>query len=46
MTGTVEIRNVVKRFGKVEAVRDVSFDLARKARRWRSSATTAPARPR
>jgi Cu-processing system ATP-binding protein len=27
MTGTVEIRNVVKRFGKVEAVRDVSFSL-------------------
>ena len=27
MTGTVEIRNVVKRFGKVEAVRDVSFEL-------------------
>ncbi|WP_445500695.1 ATP-binding cassette domain-containing protein [Microvirga sp. G4-2] len=27
MTGTVEIRNVVKRFGKVEAVRDVSFTL-------------------
>jgi Cu-processing system ATP-binding protein len=27
MTGTVEIRNVVKRFGKVEAVRDVSFNL-------------------
>jgi Cu-processing system ATP-binding protein len=27
MTGTVEIRNVVKRFGKVEAVRDVSFAL-------------------
>ena len=24
---TVEIRNVVKRFGKVEAVRDVSFSL-------------------
>ena len=45
MTETVEIRNVVKRFGKVEAVRDVSFSL-RKARPWRSSATTAPARPR
>jgi len=27
MTGTVEIRNLVKRFGKVEAVRDVSFSL-------------------
>jgi Cu-processing system ATP-binding protein len=27
MTGTIEIRNVVKRFGKVEAVRDVSFSL-------------------
>lgn len=27
MTGTVDIRNVVKRFGKVEAVRDVSFSL-------------------
>jgi Cu-processing system ATP-binding protein len=27
MTGTVAIRGVVKRFGKVEAVRDVSFDL-------------------
>ena len=27
MTGTVEIRNVVKRFGKVEAVRDASFEL-------------------
>jgi Cu-processing system ATP-binding protein len=27
MSGTVEIRNVVKRFGKVEAVRDVSFTL-------------------
>lgn len=27
MTATVEIRNVVKRFGKVEAVRDVSFQL-------------------
>ena len=27
MTATVEIRNVVKRYGKVEAVRDVSFDL-------------------
>ena len=27
MTGTVEIKNVVKRFGKVEAVRDVSFTL-------------------
>lgn len=27
MTWTVEIRNVVKRFGKVEAVRDVSLDL-------------------
>ncbi|MBJ6125596.1 ABC transporter ATP-binding protein [Microvirga splendida] len=27
MTGTVEIRDVVKRFGKVEAVRDVSFSL-------------------
>lgn len=27
MSGTVEIRNVVKRFGKVEAVRDVSFAL-------------------
>jgi Cu-processing system ATP-binding protein len=27
MTSTVEIRNVVKRFGKVEAVRDVSFSL-------------------
>ena len=27
MTGTVEICNVVKRFGKVEAVRDVSFEL-------------------
>jgi Cu-processing system ATP-binding protein len=27
MTGTVNIRNVVKRFGKVEAVRDVSFEL-------------------
>jgi Cu-processing system ATP-binding protein len=27
MTGTVEIRNVVKCFGKVEAVRDVSFSL-------------------
>jgi Cu-processing system ATP-binding protein len=27
MTGTVEIRKVVKRFGKVEAVRDVSFSL-------------------
>lgn len=27
MTGTVEIQNVVKRFGKVEAVRDVSFSL-------------------
>ena len=46
MTGTVEIRNVVKRFGKVEAVRDVSLQPCRKARRWRSSATTAPARPR
>ena len=45
MTGTVELRNVVKRYGKVEAVRDVSFDLP-KARWWRSSATTAPARPR
>ncbi len=28
MTGTVEIRNVVKRFGKVEAARDVSFMLS------------------
>jgi len=27
MSRTVEIHNVVKRFGKVEAVRDVSFDL-------------------
>ena len=27
MTGTVEIKDVVKRFGKVEAVRDVSFSL-------------------
>ena len=27
MTGTVKILNVVKRFGQVEAVRDVSFDL-------------------
>lgn len=27
MTGTVEIRDVTKRFGKVEAVRDVSFAL-------------------
>ncbi|MGX5736497.1 ABC transporter ATP-binding protein [Bosea thiooxidans] len=27
MTGTVEIGNVTKRFGKVEAVRDVSFEL-------------------
>jgi Cu-processing system ATP-binding protein len=27
MTLTVEVRNVVKRFGRVEAVRDVSFDL-------------------
>lgn len=27
MTGTVEIRNVVKRFGKIEAVKDVSFTL-------------------
>jgi Cu-processing system ATP-binding protein len=27
MTGTIEIRNVVKCFGKVEAVRDVSFSL-------------------
>jgi Cu-processing system ATP-binding protein len=27
MSGTVDIRNVVKRFGKVEAVRDVSFTL-------------------
>lgn len=27
MTGTVEIRNVAKRFGGVEAVRDVSFEL-------------------
>lgn len=27
MTGTVEIGNVTKRFGKVEAVRDVSFQL-------------------
>jgi len=27
MTATVEIRKVVKRFGKVEAVRDVSFTL-------------------
>ncbi|KLK92946.1 ABC transporter ATP-binding protein [Microvirga vignae] len=27
MSGTVEIRNVVKRFGRVEAVRDVSFAL-------------------
>jgi Cu-processing system ATP-binding protein len=27
MNNTVEIRNVVKLFGKVEAVRDVSFDL-------------------
>lgn len=27
MTGTVEIRDVVKRFGKVDAVRDVSFSL-------------------
>ena len=27
MTGMVEIRNVVKRFGKVEAGRDVSFSL-------------------
>jgi Cu-processing system ATP-binding protein len=27
MTGTVEIRSVTKRFGKVEAVRDVSFAL-------------------
>ncbi|SEG50566.1 ABC transporter ATP-binding protein [Bosea lathyri] len=27
MTGTVEIRNVSKRFGKLEAVRDVCFEL-------------------
>jgi Cu-processing system ATP-binding protein len=27
MTLTVEVRNVVKRFGRVEAVREVSFDL-------------------
>ena len=27
MTGTVKLRTVVKRFGKVEAVRDVSFEL-------------------
>ncbi len=44
---TVEMRANVgtKRFGKVEAVRDVSFELP-EARRSRSSATTAPARRR
>ena len=46
MTATVAVNGVDKRYGKVEAVRDVSFDLASGAAQSRWSATTAPARPR
>ena len=28
MTATIEIKHVSKRYGKIEAVRDVTFDLA------------------
>ncbi len=42
----LEVRDLSTRYGAIHALRDVSLARCPRARSWRSSAPTAPARPR